>query len=106
METSKTGPGRRRARQQRQRLLTSFNQSQLTQHDFATQPGVGLSTLDQWLHLERDAILPKVRFQAVPEPIPATRWPVEVVSPQGGVVRLKNNLDVQQLRSRLRALPS
>ena len=106
MKTSKTGSGRRRwTHKQRQRLLARFHQSQLNQHEFATQHGVGLSTLSKWLRLERDAMPPKVKFQEVRLPSPASRWPVEVVSPQGWIVRLQNGSDGKSLPSLLQALP-
>ena len=106
MDSSKNGSGRRRwTSKQRQRFLARFHQSQLTQHEFATQHGVGLSTLSKWLRLERDAVPAKVKFQEVRLPSPATRWPIEVVSPQGWIVRLQNGSDVQQLPELLRALP-
>jgi transposase-like protein len=106
MDTSKTGSGRRRwTRKQRLRLLASFHESQLTQHDFATQHGVGLSTLSKWLRLERDAVPAEVKFQEVRLPAPTSRWPVEVVSPQGWIVRLQNGSDVQKLPELLRTLP-
>jgi hypothetical protein len=106
MNSSKTGSGRRRwTSKQRQRLLARFHQSQLTQHNFATQHGVGLSTLSKWLCLERDAVPAKVKFQEVRLPNPASRWPVEVVSPQGWIVRLQNGSDVQMLPELLQALP-
>jgi hypothetical protein len=106
MDTSKTESGRRRwTRKQRQRLLTRFHQDQLTQSDFATQHGVGLSTLSKWLRMERDAIPAKVKFQEVRLPSPVSRWPVEVVSPQGWIVRLQNGSDVKSLPELLRALP-
>jgi transposase-like protein len=106
MNTSKTGSGRRRwTSKQRQQCLTRFHQSQLTQSEFATQHGVGLSTLSKWLRLEREAPSPKVKFHEVSLPSPAARWPVEVVSPQGWIVRLQNGSDVQSLPELLRALP-
>ena len=69
----------------------------MTQRDFANRHGVGLSTLVKWLRLERDAVPTKVKFQEVRLPNPASRWPVEVVSPQGWIVRLQNGSDVQIL---------
>jgi transposase-like protein len=106
MDTSKTGTRRRRwTRKQRQGLLARFHQSQLTQSEFATQHGVGLSTLSKWLRLERDAVPAKVKFQEVRLPNPASRWPVEVVSPQGWIVRLQNGSDAKSLSELLRALP-
>ena len=106
MDTSKTGSGRRRwASNQRQQLLARFHQGHLTLRDFATHHGVGLSTLSKWLRLEREAVPAKVKFQEVRLPSPASRWPVELVSPQGWIVRLQNGSDVQQLPQLLRALP-
>jgi hypothetical protein len=86
-------------------LLAKFHESQLTQYDSATQHGIGLSTLSKWLRLERDAVPAKVKFQEVRLPNPASRWPVEVVSPQGWIVRLQNGSDVKSLPELLRALP-
>ena len=106
MDTSKTGSGRRWwTRKQRQLLLAKFHQSQLTQSEFATQKGVGLSTLSKWLRLEREAVPAKVKFQEVQLAKPASRWPVEVVSPQGWIVQLQNGSDVQILPELLQALP-
>jgi hypothetical protein len=70
-------------------LLARFQQGHLTLRDFATRHVVGLSTLSKWLRLERDAVPAKVKFQEVRLPNPASRWPVEVVSPQGWIVRLQ-----------------
>jgi transposase-like protein len=67
MDTSKIGSGRRRwTPKQWQRLLAKFHESQLTQQDFATQHGVGLSTLSKWLRLERDAVPAKVKLSVRP----------------------------------------
>jgi len=106
METSKSGAERRRwTSKQRQRLLIRFRRNEMTQRDFANRHGVGLSTLVKWLRLERDSVPPKVKFQEIRLPNPTSRWPVEVVSPQGWIVRLQTGSDVQQLPSLLRALP-
>jgi transposase-like protein len=106
MDTSKTGTDRRRLTfKQRQRLLAKFHRSQSTQREFATQHAIGMSTLSKWLRLEREAPAPKVKFQEVRFRNPASCWPVEVVSPQGWIVRLQNGSDVQMLPSLLRALP-
>ena len=95
MNTPKTGLGQRRlTTKQRQRLLARYHERKLTLKQFATQHGVGLSTLSKWLRLERDAVPPKVKFQEVRLPPQTARWPVEVVSPQGWIVRLQSNTDV------------
>jgi transposase-like protein len=104
MYSSKTRSGRQRwTAEQRQRFLVRFHQGQLTQRDFATRHGVGLSTLSKWLRLERDTVPPKVKFQEVR--LPSQALPVEVVSPHGWIVRLQNGSDVQVLPELLRALP-
>jgi len=106
MVTSEKGlVRRRRTPEQRQRLLTRFHRSQLTQRDFAARHGIGFSTLSKWLRLERDAVPTKVKFQELRLPNSTPRWPIEVVSPQGWIVRLQDGSDVQQLPELLRALP-
>jgi transposase-like protein len=106
MNASKIGPGRRRwTSNQRQRLLARFHQNQLTQREFATQHGIGMSTLSKWLRLEREAVPSKVKFQEISMPNPASRWPVELVSPKGWIVRLHNGSNVQMLPELLQALP-
>ena len=77
----------------------------MTQRDFANSNGVGLSTLVKWLRVEREVVPAKVKFQEVRLPNPSARWPVEVVSPQGWIVRLQNGSDVQILPKLLQALP-
>ncbi len=106
MNFSKLRSGRRRwTSKQRQRFLAHFHKSKLTQRDFANRHGVGLSTFVKWLRLERDAAPTKVKFQEVRLPNPAPSGPIEVVSPQGWIVRLQSGSDVQQLPSLLQALP-
>ena len=106
MVSSKNGLVHRRLTSaQRQRLLARYHNSQLTLKQFATQHGVGLSTLSKWLRLERDAVPAKVKFQEVRLPNPSSHWPVEIVSPQGWIVRLQNGSDVKSLPELLRALP-
>jgi len=106
MNASKTGSVKRRwTPKQRRRFLARFHQSQLTQREFAAQHAIGMSTLSKWLRLERKAPTPQVKFQEVRLPNPTSRWPVEVVSPQGWIVRLQEGADVKFLPELLRALP-
>ena len=106
MRSSKSRSSRRRwTFEEQQQFLADFHQSKMTQRDFANSHGVGLSTLVIWLRLEREAVPAKVKFQEVRLPNPASRWPVEVVSPQGWIVRLQNGSDVQLLPKLLQALP-
>ena len=95
----------RRTPKQRHRLVRRFHRSRLTQRVFAARHGIGYSTLSKWLRLERDAVPAKVQFQEVRLPNPTPRWPIEVVSPQGWIVRLQNSSEVQALPQLLRALP-
>ena len=96
---------RRRTPAERQDLLARFHQSQLTQRDFAARHGLGLSTLGKWLREEGRATLPSVHFQEVVLPHTSPRYAVEVVSPQGWVVRLENSSEVHALPQLLQALP-
>jgi transposase-like protein len=96
---------RRRTPKQRQQLLARFHESHLTQEDFAARHGIGVSTLGKWLYRESQKSLPSVKFREVTLPNPASRWPIEVVSPHGWIVRLQTGSDVQMLPSLLRALP-
>jgi transposase-like protein len=106
MDTSKTESGRRRwTSKQRQRLLARFHENQLTQRDFANRHGVGLSTLSKWLRVESETPAPPVKFQEVRLPNTPSRYAVEVVSPQGWIVRLQNGSDVKSLPELLRELP-
>ena len=106
MDSSKIVSGRhRKSPKQRQRLVTRFHRSRLTQRDFAARHGIGLSTLNKWLRLERDAVPAKVKFQELRLPNATLRWPIEVVSPQGWIVRLQNSSGLLTLPQLLRALP-
>jgi transposase-like protein len=106
MYSSKSGVGRRRwTAKQRQRFLARFHQSQLTQRDFATRHGVGLSTLSKWLRVGNEAGSPPMKFQEVILPNTPMRYAVEVVSPQGWTVRLQNSSEIETLAQLLQALP-
>jgi len=61
--------------------------------------------LSKGLRWEREAVPAKVKSQEVRWPNSASRWPVEVASPHGWIMRLQNSTDVQQLPELLRALP-
>jgi transposase-like protein len=98
MNSSKTALVRRRKTPaQRQRLLARFHQSQLTQRDFATRHGIGLSTLGKWLRVGGKATPSPVEFQEVVLPNAPLRYAVEVVSPQGWIVRLQDSSEVHTL---------
>jgi hypothetical protein len=103
---SKSRSRRRRwSSEQRDQFLAAFHESKTTQRDFANSSGVGLSTLSKWLRLERKIAPAKVKFKEVGLLSPASRWPVEVVTPQGWIVRLQAGSAVELLPELLRALP-
>jgi hypothetical protein len=90
---------------ERQALLGRYRQSGMTQRKFSTQEGVGLSTLIRWLHEERKAKRPPLRFQEVILPRTTSTWAVEVVSPQGWIVRCQAEAASERLAELLRSLP-
>lgn len=106
MDSSNTRSRRRRwTSDERQRLRTRYHQSQLTQRDFVARHGLALSTLGKWLRAESPATLPPVKFQEVELTEPGTHWAVEVVSPQGWIVRLQSSSELSALPTLLQALP-
>jgi hypothetical protein len=106
MYSSKSDSVRRRhTPEQRQRLVARFHKSQMTQRDFASRHGIGMSTLSKWLRVEVKSKPPRVKFREVVMPHGPLRYAVEVVSPQGWVVRLQSGSDVKALPELLRALP-
>jgi len=96
---------RRWSSEQRDQFLVAFHQSKMTQRDFANSHCVGLSTLNKWLRLARKVAPAQVKFKEVGMLTPASRWPVEVVSPQGWIVRLQSSSAVEMLPELLRTLP-
>lgn len=106
MDSSNTVSVRRhKSSQQRQQLLARYHRSQLTQRDFAARHGIGLSTLHKWLQRERSATVPPVKFQEVTLPRGLAPWAVEVVSPDGWLIRLQTGSAVHLLPQLLRSLP-
>jgi hypothetical protein len=76
---------------ERERWVRQFEASGLSQRDFATRHGMGLSTLGKWLQLEkavpaRLASLPwqEVALAAVPSPA----WAAEIAFKDGSTLRL------------------
>ena len=104
MSSPKEAARHRFSPQQRQRLLARFQQSKLTQKEFAARHGVGLSTLSKWLQDEHCGDRPAMRFEEVVVPNAATKWAVEVISPKGWTVRLQDSSAIRTLPKVLRAL--
>jgi transposase-like protein len=90
---------------QRQRLLAHYHRGQLGQREFAARHGVGHSTLGKWLQQERITGQPSVSFKEVMLPNSPTRWALEIVNPQGWIVRLAQSSDLETLCPLLPLLP-
>ena len=106
MKFSESGLVRRRKTPaERQRLVARFRESQMTQREFAARHGMGLSTLGKWLRGAGQSNPSPVNFQEVVLPNTALRYAVEVVNPQGWIVRLQDASAVEPLPTLLRALP-
>jgi transposase-like protein len=106
MDSSKRGSCRRRlTAEERQAVLARYGQSGMTQREFSRREGVGLSTLIRWLQEERKAERPPLKFQEVILPRATSTWAVEVVSPQGWIVRCQAEAVSERLAELLRSLP-
>ena len=106
MDSSKRDSVRRRLTpEERQAVLARYHRSQMTQREFSTREGVGLSTLIRWLHEERKGERPPLRFQEVILPKATSTWAVEVVSPQGWILRCQDEACLGRLAELLRSLP-
>lgn len=86
-------------------MVARFHESQMTRRDFAARHSIGLSTLGKWLRLESTAPSPRVKFKEVVLPNTSLRYAVEVVSPQGWIVRLHNGSEIHTLSQVLQVLP-
>ena len=90
---------------ERQALLARYSQSGMTQREFSRREGMGLSTLIRWLHEERQPEGPPVKFQEVILPAAGATWAIEVVSPQGWIVRCQAEAASERVAELLRLLP-
>jgi hypothetical protein len=100
--------GRRFSPQQRRELLKGFEQSGLTQRQFANREKLGLSTLSKWVREQcRSASIPSppIEFQELIPASPDRIWAAEIVSPQNWTLRLAQKPDVFTLQQIVRALP-
>lgn len=101
----------RRRDESPQHVLTRFHQSRLTQRAFCEQTGLPVSTLQWWLARARRAAaaVRPIRFTEVSAPplVPAARatsaaWAVEIVTPRGLTVRMRDPLGPNAVRAVLR----
>ncbi len=99
-------------RAQRQRLLGAYHRSGLTQKAFAQRHGIGYSTLTQWLRQQRTQRPPEVNTPAlgltevkVDGLMSPSSWTIEVIHPQGWIVRVPASLPSTTVGQLLRELP-
>jgi len=99
-------------RAQRQRLLAAYHRSGLSQKAFTQRHGIGYSTLTQWLRKERTQCSPEVQAPAlgltevkVDGVMSSTSAWIEVINPQGWMVRAPAWLPATTLSQLLRELP-
>ena len=99
--------GRRFSRQQRRQLLKSFEQSGLTQRQFAVREKIGLSTLSKWVRQQHQAAARSepVTFQELMPSSSGPHWAAEVISPRNWTLRLARTPEPVVLQHLLRALP-
>lgn len=108
METTST-IGKRLTSAQREELLNRYRGSNLTQREFAQQQGIGLSTLQRWLHWGVGHPEPAVQaFVPVPNLLSATRAPAayRLQWPGGLTLELRAGFVPQELASLLALLPA
>lgn len=93
---------------QRTQFVARFHQSGLDRAQFARRQQLVRSTLDRWLAEARDAqkssspvVFSELRL-APPVTEVATVWAVEIVSPDGLIVRCREPLVVRELSCLLR----
>ena len=93
---------------QRAQIVARFHQSGLNRAQFSHRQGLVPSTLDRWLAEARDARkgLSPVVFSELrlvpPAPVASTAWAVEIVSPDGLIVRCREPLAGRELARLLR----
>jgi len=99
-------------RAKRQRLLAAYHRSGLTQKAFAQRHGIGYSTLTQWLRKERTQLSTEVQTPAlglaevkIDGVMNSTSALIEVINPQGWMVRVPASVPAATLGQLLRELP-
>ena len=110
METENTGGKRKRKRStaaERAQILEEFHRSGLTRTAFSrTHNDVPLSTLSKWLtNAKRQTSAPvlfrELRVPQVP-PVTAMPWAVEIIGPDGLMIRYREALPLQDVSWLLR----
>jgi hypothetical protein len=92
--------------ERRARILSGYDKSGLTQRDYARKEGIKYSTLVWWLQKRRHAqalARPTVRFAEVSAPVLSTGFALEVVLPDGMLLRGNDARELAALLTFLRA---
>ncbi len=107
METENRKRQRRSTPAERLEILETFHRSGLTRMAFCAAHSIALSTLSKWLYnAKRNNNAPKpvlfreMKLTGVPAPI--HQWAMEVVSPDGLMVRCREAIPIQDLAWLLR----
>jgi hypothetical protein len=103
----KTAAGQHRTSTQRKQVLAEYRRSGLTQQAFATQAGVGVSTLQLWLRQDRPAPSPHAAsFVAVPNLLASTPAPAgyRLRLAGGAVLEIGSDYQPEQLERLLQLL--
>ena len=94
---------RRHTPAQRARIVARFHHSGLSRAQFARRQGLVLSTLDRWLaelkgaRKDRSPVVFKELRLAQPLASSATAWALEIITPEGLTVRLRESFGVREL---------
>jgi transposase-like protein len=90
--------------EERRRMAELCSQSGLTQREFAKRHQVSLSSLQRWLSEQRTERrdMPAVVFRemSVPPPLtssPSSAWAVEIVGPDGTIIRCRDAWSFESL---------
>lgn len=92
---------------QRQRVLTRWRKSSLSQREFAVREGIGLSTFQNWLRHPKAGRKPSLAFpfQELLLPTGAAPWSLEIISPTRWTLRLASRPPTELLQELLHVLP-
>ncbi len=98
-----SSPGRHRTAIQRAQILTDYRRSGLTQKAFATQAGIGCSTLTYWLRqATAGESAGSPTFVPVPNLLPAPRAAAyRLEFPRGLAVEVAPGFDAEELSALL-----
>jgi transposase-like protein len=93
---------------QREKILQSYQRSQLTQREFAAQAGIGVSTLAVWLRKAAVNQAGGSSFVAVPNllPVPSAGPAYRLQWPAGLSLEVRSGFSSGELATLLQLLPS